>query len=448
MTTLRSNAESLRHDCRGVPVTTPSLHAVELLDHAVHGFVAHRKDTALRIERALAEDPQLVPALCLRGFAYKALASRQFEAEAEAALTAARAALAARGGGPREQRLVAALERWCAHEPIAAAELLDETLREHPRDLLSLKLQHAINFMLGRSAALRRSLERCLPAWDDAVPGYGYVLGCYAFALEETWALADAERIGRRALEREPDDAWGAHAVAHVLETQDRAREGLAFLDAAEPQLVHCNNFAGHIAWHRSLFHLQLAEYDAALALHDTRIAPYLGRDYRDACNASSLLWRLENAGIGVGERWQPLLALARARLGDHRLAFADAHYVLSLAAAGELREASAFTSSMQNAQSSVTRKVGVPLARGIVALCAGRASLALERMLPVARSLTLLGGSNAQRDLFELMLIESALRADRPDVSQALLERRLRARPGNRWASQRLSTVRERSAA
>ncbi|HKU43037.1 MAG TPA: hypothetical protein VJR89_32985, partial [Polyangiales bacterium] len=59
-----SSAESTRHDCRGVPITTSSPSAVELLDAAVQGFVAHRKDTAQRLERALVEDPELVPALC------------------------------------------------------------------------------------------------------------------------------------------------------------------------------------------------------------------------------------------------------------------------------------------------------------------------------------------------------------------------------------------------
>jgi len=118
--------------------------------------------------------------------------------------------------------------------------------------------------------------------------------------------------VGRWAIELQPDDAWGAHAVAHVFETRDRAAEGLAFLDALEPQLAHCNNFAGHLAWHRSLFHLQLGEHDAALALHDTKVAPHLGRDYRDLCNASSLLWRLENDGVSVGSRWQALAELAR----------------------------------------------------------------------------------------------------------------------------------------
>jgi tetratricopeptide (TPR) repeat protein len=448
MTFLLATAESPLHDCRGVPVTTQSLNAVELLDHAVSGFVAHRKDTAQRIERALAEDPELVPALCLRGFAYKSLASRQFEAEAQQNLSSAQKALGAHGGSLREQRLVSALARWCAGEPATAAHLLEQTLVEHPRDLLSFKLAHAVNFILGRSAKLRSVAERCLPHWDESVPGHGYVLGCYAFSLEETGALDEAEQVGRRAIELQPDDAWGAHAVAHVLETQDSAAEGITFLDAVEPALTQCNNFGGHIAWHRSLFHLQRSEYDAALALHDTRIAPHLGRDYRDTCNVSSLLWRLENEGVDVGARWQPLVQLASARQGDHRLAFADAHYALSLAAAGKLDEAATFTTSMRAAPDSVIQRIGVPLASGIVALCAGRARVALEQMLPLAGSLVALGGSNAQRDLFALVLIEAALQAGQHRLARSLLDQRLRARPENRWAHQRLQQLTTRRSA
>src|SRR5690242_14100544 len=139
-----------RHDRRGVPVTTPSPNAVDLLEEAILGFVAHRKDTAERLERALAADPELIPALCLRGFAYKALASRAFDPQAVESLAAARAALAAHGGSAREAGLVQALEAWCAGDTPRAGRVLGRTLRAYPRDLLVFKLHHAVSFILGR----------------------------------------------------------------------------------------------------------------------------------------------------------------------------------------------------------------------------------------------------------------------------------------------------------
>lgn len=438
-----------RHDRRGVPITTPSPDAVASFEAAILGFVSHRRDTTEHLEAALAADPELIPALCLRGFAYKALASRAFEPQARQSLLAARAALAAHGGNGRERSLVNALAAWCAGDMVSAASTLERSLRVYPRDLLTFKLHHAVSFMLGQPHAMRAAAERALRAWDPALPGYGFVLGCYAFTLEETFDRRGAERTGKRAVELEPGDAWGAHAVTHVLEVQDRAREGLSFMDEVEPGLTACNNFGGHLAWHRGLFHLQLGELDEALALHDRRIMNHLGRDYRDVSNAATLLWRLSNEGVDVGDRWQQLAELARVHLGDHRSAFADAHYALSLAAAGKLPNATEFVCSMRDAArersdhaSGVLSAVGVPLAQGIVALYSGRAQAAVRSLLSVERELSRIGGSHAQRDAFECLTIDAALRSGDRELARCLIERRLAARPSNRFARMQLQRL------
>jgi tetratricopeptide (TPR) repeat protein len=438
-----------RYDVRAVPVTATSSEAIDRLEHALCGLLGHREDTGQRIERALASDPLLVPALCMQGFAYKCLARRDFEGEARARLHAARQALAARGGSDREHGLVHALERWCESDPLGATGALAQVLQAHPRDVLAFKMHHALNFILGRSTAMRAASEAALSTWNEGVPSYGYVLGCHAFALEETGALAEAESIGRRAVELEPLDAWGAHAVAHVFETQDRPEQGLRWMDHVEPALAGCNNFAGHLAWHRSLFLVQRGELEAALHLYDSRIAVYLGRDYRDVCNASSLLWRLEQEGLAVGDRWERLAELARARLGDHTLGFADTHYVLALAAAGDLAGAARFVASMRDQvrerddfNARVSAEVAVPVSEGIVAFVERRSSDAARALLPVSRACLRLGGSNAQRDLVALLLLETALQGDQTQLARSLLAQRLAARPGNGWAKKRLERV------
>ena len=422
---------------------------MDRLEHALCGFLGHRADTGQRLEHALASDPQLVPALCMQGFAYKCLARRDFESEAWSKLHAARQALAARGGSDREHGLANALELWCLHDPLGAARALAQILRAHPRDVLAFKMHHALNFMLGRSNAMRAASEATLGAWHPSVPSYGYVLGCHAFALEETGALTEAEIIGRRAVECEPLDAWGAHAVAHVFETQDRPEQGLAWMDQVEPALAGCNNFAGHLAWHRSLFLVQRGELDAALKLYDAKIAVHVGRDYRDVCNGSSLLWRLEQEGCAVGDRWERLAELARARLGDHSLGFADAHYVLALAAAGDLGAAARFVTSMRTQarehddfNARVTAEVAVPVSEGIVALAARRSVEAARTLLPVSGACLRLGGSNAQRDIFALLLLEAALQGDQTQLARSLLASRLSARPHNGWAHKRLDRL------
>lgn len=436
-----------RRDPRGESVTTYSAEAIERLEQAIFGLLGHSADTARALAAALALDPGLVPALCLQGFAYKCLGRRDLDPAALSCLTRARDSLAARRGSERERALVAALASWCAGEPLRAARQLSASLVEHPRDLLTFKLQQALHFILGRPREMRAGAERALGALGESEPGYGYVLGCRAFALEETGQLAQAERDGRRAIELAPLDAWGAHAVAHVLERQDRSEEGLAFMHAVEPRLAGCNNFRGHLAWHRSLFLLQLARHDEALALYDAEIAIHLGADYRDVSNATSLLFLLERAGVSVGDRWQRLAQLARERIGDHRSAFADAHYMLALVQSGERAAAGQFLAALRlrarepGDMARIQRQVGVPLAASIVALGRGRSAEASRVLAQAARSWAAAGGSRAQRDTFWHLLLTAAERGDRA-LARCLLQQRLAQRPANRFARERLTDL------
>jgi hypothetical protein len=194
---------------------------------------------------------------------------------------------------------------------------------------------------------------------------------------------------------------------------------------------------------------VQRGELEAALQLYDSKIAVYLGRDYRDVCNASSLLWRLEQEGHAVGDRWERLAELARARLGDHTLGFADTHYVLALAAAGDLRGAARFVASMRvqvqqrdDFNARVSAEVAVPVSESIIAFAERRASDAVGALLPVRRACLRLGGSKAQRDLFALLLLEAALQGDQPQLARSLVTERLAERPGNGWAEQRLERM------
>src|SRR3546814_4756419 len=91
-----------------------------------------------------------------------------------------------------------------------------------------MRLAHFMHFYMGESAAMRDSIHRLLPAWDDAMPSYGFLKGCQAFGLEETADYARAEAAGREAVERNPSDVWATHAVArseeHTSELQSLMR--------------------------------------------------------------------------------------------------------------------------------------------------------------------------------------------------------------------------------
>src|SRR5262249_40568237 len=142
-----------------------------------------------------------------------------------------------------------------------------------PRDIFALVVAHALDFRLGRRRMMRDRIAQVLPEWEAAVPGYASVLAMYAFALEENGQYRRAGKMARGALALDPGHPGAIHVVAHVMEMQGRAREGLTFLAATEPAWAQGTEFSVHLAWHRALFHLDANDPESALATYDAQIA-------------------------------------------------------------------------------------------------------------------------------------------------------------------------------
>jgi tetratricopeptide (TPR) repeat protein len=404
----------MREDRRGIAVTTESAEALLHLDAATRSFLGHRADAAQHLDRVFAADRTLAVAHCFAGFAQMLLGRSELFAKARICLVEARRSLAERGGTAREWSLCRALSAWLDGNMESCADHLDRCLADAPLDALAFKLVHAVRFMLGDAVGMRLAAETVLPAWSAAIPDYGYILGCHAFALEETGSLDAAERTAREAVEREPLDAWGCHAMAHVFEASGRPADGIAWLASHHAPLAGVNNFAHHLAWHAALFHLARGNIDAVLELYDRDIRAVRTDDFRDVANAASLLWRLERAQVDIGERWEELADIAERRIGDHALVFAQLHYLMCLVGARRWKSAADMLSALQSeavrggtTQARVLAQIGLPMAAAILGSpqsCPAIRDDAARQMRPLIR---LLGGSETQRDVFERALAE-----------------------------------------
>jgi tetratricopeptide (TPR) repeat protein len=334
----------------------------------------------------------------------------------------------------------AALAAWCAGDLVGACAIWDEIMVEHPTDLLALRLHHFNSFWMGRSAVLRDAVARVLPGWCEDMPGYGSVLGMYAFGLEECGEYVEAEAKGRRAVELNGDDLWAIHAVAHVLEMQGRLRDGMEWLSQPLGAWADRNPFKDHLWWHTALFPLELGEHDRVLDLYDGAVRLDRSDFYLDIQNAASLLLRLELQGVDVGDRWRELADVAESRIDDHVLAFTDLHFMMALAVGDRAAACRGLLASLQdfavqprNFAAATMRPVTVPLCEAILAYAEGEYGRAVDLMLPIRYELACIGGSHAQRDIFAQILIEAALRDGRLKLARALLAERLALRPHSR---------------
>ena len=234
------------------------------------------------------------------------------------------------------------------------------------------------------------------------------------------------------------DSIWATHAVTHVFEMQERHDEGIAWIDKLSKQWTGMNNFTFHVWWHRALFSLEKERYDEVLTLYDTRFRATQTEEYLDMTNAIAMLWRLENRGIDVGNRWEELADLSEPRTQGHLLYFADAHFIMALARGGRTEAIQEMLTSLRQAaqrddtQCQVIARVGLTLAEAIVSFHEGRFDAAFERLLPARYDVIAIGGSHAQRDLFSLVLTEAALRGNRSTAARALLAARIALKPKN----------------
>ena len=125
-------------DAHGLEVTAGSAAAVRAFDHALIGYLGYRADTPLRMAAVFEADPEFGLAHCLKGY-FAMLGYRQsLVPMAEAA--AGDAARLTEHATPRERAHVAALRRWIDGEPDRAAEVWEQILAEHPRDILAFRL--------------------------------------------------------------------------------------------------------------------------------------------------------------------------------------------------------------------------------------------------------------------------------------------------------------------
>ncbi|MGD9799020.1 MAG: tetratricopeptide repeat protein [Parvularculaceae bacterium] len=305
----------------------------------------------------------------------------------------------------RERLFAAAVESWAARDYVRALAALEELTLRWPADLCAIKWGQYHAFNLGDQAAMLRFAERARIVFEDQP----YAHGMIAFALEQNHRLEEAEEEGIRATEIALDDAWAHHAVAHVMETQGRAKDGARWLDHCAHTWERKGVFIrDHNWWHAALFRLALGRYEDALAIYDERLWGAWPEFPQEQIGAVSMLWRLEMRGVDVGDRWTPVIDQVRRRAGEHILPFHDLHYLYALARAGAPEEADAFFASlMRCAEDAVDpykafwRETGAPAAQAVRAFAAKDYSTAAECFARALPHLERVGGSHAQRHLF-----------------------------------------------
>jgi|TARA_B100002003_G_scaffold120826_1_gene111515 tetratricopeptide (TPR) repeat protein len=416
-------------DSRGHGLTTSSAAAADAFNAGMHGFVCWRTDTMDHLDAAMAADPDFALPKLAKGWILQTARSAAFHPLINDLLADAAPLMEAASG--REQAYFHGLTAAVGGHGVAAATVMEAMLADHPTDLLGHRLVQFELFWNGRAAWMREMVERAAPAWNKDLVDHGCFLSARSFANEEAGDYELAERCGRQAVEIDPTDCWGTHAVAHVHAMQGRVDDGVAWLEGLNGNWGEANQIAHHLWWHLCIMLLEQGAHDRILALVTAQIrnpeSPLVkampGAPI-DLQNVASLLMRLQLRGVDLGDHWNVFAEICAGRITDHGSPFSAAHDMLVLTGSGQfdladqlLQNMRAFAATGDGTLVTAYRAVGIPLCEAILAYRRGEYERAVALLSPIRHDLQLIGGSHAQRDLFYQIMLDAAHRAGRKDL-------------------------------
>ena len=353
-------------------------------------------------------------------------------------VTAMRKAVA--GSTPTEKQHAAAIEHMLQGEFSAAARTWDAVLADDPNDILAHKCTHETWFLVGDTGSMRTGTTAAIERLTVDDPAFAIAAAQHGFALEETGDYAAAESWGRLALDMRPSDCWALHCLAHVYETQNRHHDALALFDAKKPFWTNQNLLNAHIWWHLALRQIEAGNFTDSLGIFDTALSEVPASDRFRLTDGTSLLWRLELAGVDVGDRWH-LMAEKWAKNAElHTNAFLDLHAALAFSRCPDSPAAEVFFDSLsasfdgdtsENAQTFHT--VVKPLAQAFAQFRSNTlaASAQIEALLP---QLHRIGGSIVQREIVERSYSSALLATGQAAKAEGWLAPKLDQHPNTPW--------------
>ena len=251
-------------------------------------------------------------------------------ASAKASIERARSLVG--GATRREQQHVAALAAIASGEAARGLGLIEEHVKEFPRDAL---LVNQAGSTIGLGGRVDREAFR-VAFVEGLARAYGddwWYQSALGFTYHEVGRYQESRRLSERSLAQYPGNANASHNIAHVCyETVDNDG-GLALLadwlggyDRRAP--FHC-----HLAWHLALFELQRGRPERALAIYEQDIAPS-SNPRLAMIDGSALLWRFDLYDYEKGPLpWRRLADLA-TRVTRPGFIFGDVHAALAFASA------------------------------------------------------------------------------------------------------------------
>jgi tetratricopeptide (TPR) repeat protein len=392
-------------DAQGLAVTTTSPVAIAAINQFTQQALSYHWDAQSTLFQGNVADRECALIHAYTAAYYLAQEDAVYRKQALSYLSAAQRWL--NDATERERWTVQAIAAWAKGDTNQAIALHETIVEHYPQDILAIQQAQYHYFYQGKSLHLLRVAEKALKANPDD----HYLYGMVAFGLEQCHRFSEAELFAHKAISINRHDPWAHHAIAHVLDSQGRIDEGIAWMESHADTWDQCNSMLyTHNWWHIALYYLAKEAYQTVLNLYDVHVWGRARQSSpKDQVGAIATLIRLELRGVDVGSRWQDLSRYVPSRLHEHCLCFQDLHYIYALTRSGQTDHVTEMLDSMMrhaqrvdSPQHRVWAEVVIPVAHGIIAHAIGYWSEAIAHLQPVLPRLSEVGGSRTQLALFQ----------------------------------------------
>ena len=423
-------------DRYGLPVTTNSQAALAHYAEGLELALSQNFGAEEAFARAVEAD---------EGFALAHAAKAFMEfiriAVPEARASAEKAVELSSGLTGRERGHIDVVNKFVKGENHSATAAVHQHLKEFPLESMLLRLTQRLYIQGCVGIGAPDYPDRFYYLMSEAAPHYGddwAFMGQYAWAKHEVGKMDEGMELAERSLDLNPANGVAAHSIAHVFYEMSQDDEGAAFLAGWLEDYDRRSTYRVHLSWHQALFELALGRYNQALGWYERDIRPSVQQlKYTALADSASLVWRMQIYGdVSPQAPWDELIQLAAPAAARPGPSFRDAHAALAFTAAGDDESFGKLVDGLQamaDAGDATAQEATLPLIKGIGAFGRGDYAEAVELMEPVYPQLTRVGGSHAQRLVFEDTLLEAYLRAEQFDKATGMLRERLSRRESPR---------------
>lgn len=344
----------------------------------------------------------------------------------------------------RERSHVAVLSRVINGRAPQALELALAHLERWPRDALILSLPlgafglFAFSGISGHDQARVDLCERHAAhyAADD-----WWFLTYRGWSHGENGDVLRGRSLSERAYGLRRENANAVHALSHAMYEGGDGEAAESLIGDWLPDYDRKGILHGHIAWHSALAALERGDAARALALYGAHVQPSVsaGLPINIVTDTASFLWRLRAYGHAVPpELWNAAATYAAPKFPKAGLAFIDVHMAILAAATGDRAAVEGRVAALERLVEESALPAGPvapALCRAILAFAEGDYPTCARLLEPMAQDVVRIGGSGAQRDVFEDTLLLALIRSGEITKARDLLDERLHRRPSSRDA-------------